>query len=65
MCGVVLHLWGWAWGKHHQNVTPYNTEYTASEVKSRRVRCADHVERMEQRRRTYMVSVGRPEGKNT
>ena len=35
------------------------------EVKSRRIRCAEHVARMEQRRPTYMVSVERPEGKNT
>jgi len=60
---VVLRLWGWAWGKHRQNVTPYETEYTASEAKSREMRCAEHVARKGQRRRTYMLSVGRPAGK--
>jgi hypothetical protein len=47
--GVVLHLGAWAWGKHRQSVTPYEKEYTASAVKSLRMRCAEHVARMGKR----------------
>jgi hypothetical protein len=41
------------------------TEYKTSEVKLRKMRCAEHVARTGQRKRTYMISVGRPEKKTS
>jgi hypothetical protein len=41
----------------------YSSPDIIREVKSRRMRWAEHVARMGEERRVYMVSVGKPEGK--
>ena len=41
----------------------YSSPNTISSLKSRRLRWAGHVARMEQSRNAYRVSVGKPEGK--
>jgi hypothetical protein len=42
---------------------PYSSSNIVGVIKSRRMRWAEHVARMEERRDVYRVLVGRPEGK--
>jgi hypothetical protein len=41
----------------------YSSQNIITKIKSRRVRFAGHVTRMEEERKAYKVSVGRPQGK--
>jgi hypothetical protein len=41
----------------------YSSQNIITKIKSRRMRFAGHVTRMEEGRKVYKVSVGRPQGK--
>ena len=57
----------WEWGKlHNEELNDlYSSPNIVRVIKSRRMRWAGHVARMEESRGVYRVLVGKPEGNET